>query len=156
MESSSTTVQAPPRPPAYRSVRRVHLLAQAHGDRIARGHGLTMQQWELLVRLRRAGGALDQRELCCGFGVAPATMSALIESAAERGFVVREAHPDDRRRRRIALSATGRQRVEAIPHLGREIATRMTLGFSDEERVTFALLLERAAANLSAGDARWA
>jgi DNA-binding MarR family transcriptional regulator len=113
-----------------------------------------MQQWELLVRLRRAGGALDQRELCCGFGVAPATMSALIESAAERGLVLREAHPDDRRRRRIALSAEGRQRVEAIPHLGREIATRMTLGFSDEERVVFALLLERAAENLSAGAAR--
>src|SRR3978361_879668 len=112
MESPRTTLQAPPRPPAFRSLRRVHLLAQAHGDRIARDHGLTMQQWELLVRLRRAGGALDQRELCCGLGVGPATMSALIEWAAERGFVVREAHPDDRRRRRIALSTMGRQRVE--------------------------------------------
>jgi DNA-binding MarR family transcriptional regulator len=149
MESPRTTLEAPPRPPAFRSLRRVHLLAQAHGDRIARDHGLTMQQWELLVRLRRAGGSLDQRELCCGFGVAPATMSALIESAAERGFVVREAHPDDRRRRRIALSSEGRQRVEAIPHLGREIAARMTVGFSDDERVVFALLLERAAENLS-------
>jgi MarR family transcriptional regulator, transcriptional regulator for hemolysin len=129
----------------------VHLLAQAHGDRIARAHGLTMQQWELLVRLRRAGGALDQRELCCGFGVAPATMSALIESAAERGLVVREAHPGDRRRRRIALSPEGRQRVEAVPHLGRDIATRMTTGFSDEERVLLAVLLERAAENLAAG-----
>ena len=48
----------------------MHRLAQTHGDRIARDHGLTMQQWELLVRLRRAGGSLDQRELCCGFGVA--------------------------------------------------------------------------------------
>src|SRR6476661_221359 len=140
MESSNAAVQAPPRPPAFHSLRRVHLLAQAHGDRVARGHGLTMQQWELLVRLRRAGGALDQRELCCGFGVAPATMSALIESAAERGLVAREAHPGDRRRRRIALSLEGRQRVEAVPHLGREVATRMTTGFTDEERVVLAVL----------------
>jgi MarR family transcriptional regulator for hemolysin len=129
----------------------VHLLAQAYADRIARAHGLTMQQWELLVRLRRAGGSLDQRELCRGSGVSPATMSALIESAAERGFVVREAHPGDRRRRRIALSPEGRVRVEAVPHLGREVATRMTSGFSDEERVMLAILLERAAENLAAG-----
>jgi len=149
MESPSVFIQAPPRPRAFRSLRRVHLLAQAHADRIARDHGLTMQQWELLVRLRRAGGSLDQRELCCGFGVAPATMSALIETAAERGFVVREAHPDDRRRRRIALSAEGRLRVEAVPHLGREIASRMTLGFSEDERLLLAVLLERAAENLS-------
>jgi DNA-binding MarR family transcriptional regulator len=151
VESTRSTTLAAPRPPAFRSLRRVHLLAQAHGDRIARAHGLTMQQWELLVRLRRAGGALDQRELCCGFGVAPATMSALIESAAERGLVVREAHVGDRRRRRIALSPEGRQRVEAVPHLGREIATRMTTGFSDEERLLLAVLLERAAENLAAG-----
>jgi DNA-binding MarR family transcriptional regulator len=153
MESSSSTIQAAPRPRAFRSLRRVHLLAQAHADRIARDHGLTMQQWELLVRLRRAGGSLDQRELCCGFGVAPATMSALIESAAERGFIVREEHPGDRRRRRIALTPEGRQRVEAVPHLGREIAARMTLGFSDQERLLLAVLLERAAENL-AGEAR--
>jgi MarR family transcriptional regulator for hemolysin len=150
MESTtSTATSAPPRPQAFRALRRVHFLAQTHADRVARAHGLTMQQWELLVRLRRAGGALDQRELCCGFGVAPATMSALVDAAAERGFVVRETHPGDRRRRRIALSAEGRSRVEAVPHLGREIATRMTMGFSEDERVLLALLLERAAENLS-------
>jgi MarR family transcriptional regulator for hemolysin len=151
MEFKGSTTLAAPRPAAFRSLRRVHLLAQAHADRIARAHGLTMQQWELLVRLRRAGGSLDQRELCCGFGVAPPTMSALIESAAERGFVVREAHPGDRRRRRIALSPEGRRRVEAVPHLGKEVATRMTIGFSDEERAQLAVLLERAAENLAAG-----
>jgi DNA-binding MarR family transcriptional regulator len=148
--TTTTVTLASPRPRAFRSLRRVHLLAQSHADRIARDHGLTMQQWELLVRLRRAGGSLDQRELCCGFGVAPATMSALIETAFERGFVVREAHPDDRRRRRIALSAEGRRRVEGVPHLGREVATRMTTGFTDEERLLLATLLERAAENLAA------
>jgi DNA-binding MarR family transcriptional regulator len=129
----------------------VHFLAQAHADRVARAHGLTMQQWEMLVRLRRAGGALDQRELCCALGVAPATMSALVDSAAERGLVVREAHPDDRRRRRIALSDEGRRRIEAVPHLGRDIAAVMTVGFSDDERAQLATLLERAAQNLTAG-----
>jgi DNA-binding MarR family transcriptional regulator len=149
--NTATTTATPPRLGAFRGLRRVHFLAQAHADRIARAHGLTMQQWEMLVRLRRAGGALDQRELCCGLGVAPATMSALIDTASERGLVQREAHPDDRRRRRIALSAEGRARVEAVPHLGRDIAAQMTHGFSDEERAQLAILLERAAENLATG-----
>jgi MarR family transcriptional regulator for hemolysin len=152
--TTTTTTRSGARLGAFRSLRRVHFLAQAHADRTARAHGLTMQQWELLVRLRRAGGALDQRELCCGFGVAPATMSALVDSAAERGLVVREAHPGDRRRRRIALSAEGRARVEAVPHLGRDIAAQMTVGFSDAERLQLAVLLERAAENLARESAR--
>jgi DNA-binding MarR family transcriptional regulator len=153
MEFTPTTSAAPPAPTrgAFRNLRRVHFLAQAHADRVARGHGLTMQQWEMLVRLRRAGGALDQRALCCGLGVAPATMSALVDSAAERGLVVREAHPDDRRRRRIALSDEGRSRIEGVPHLGRDIAAVMTVGFTDDERAQLATLLERAAQNLTAG-----
>ncbi len=83
-----------------RDVRRVNRLAQAHADRIARRHGLTMQQWELLVAAALLPGPADQRELCCGFGVTPPTMRALIDSAAERGWIRRSAHPDDRRRRR--------------------------------------------------------
>jgi DNA-binding MarR family transcriptional regulator len=155
MEAATTPQQAPTAPGvprgAFRGLRRVHFLAQAQADRIARAHGLTMQQWELLVRLRRAGGSLDQRELCCGLGVAPATMSALIDSACERGLVAREAHPGDRRRRRVTLSDAGRSRIEEVPHLGREIAAVMTLGFSDAEREEFARLLERAARNLQDG-----
>jgi DNA-binding MarR family transcriptional regulator len=152
MEMTTTpTLATTPRVGAFRGLRRVHFLAQAHADRVARAHGLTMQQWEMLVRLRRAGGALDQRELCCGLGVAPATMSALVDTATERGLVVREPHPDDRRRRRIALSAEGRARVEAVPHLGRDIAARMTDGFTDAERTQLAVLLARAAENLATG-----
>jgi DNA-binding MarR family transcriptional regulator len=153
--TAPTETPAPPAPRgAFRGLRRVHFLAQAQADRIARAHGLTMQQWELLVRLRRAGGALDQRELCGGLGVAPATLSALIDAACERGLVAREAHPGDRRRRRVTLSDEGRRRIEEVPHLGREIAAVMTLGFSEAERAEFARLLERAAHNLSGGCCR--
>ena len=88
-----------------RDVRRVNRLAQVHADRIARRHGLTMQQWELLTRLRCCPGPADQRELCGSFGVTPPTLSALIDSAEERGWIRRSAHPDDRRRRQIELTA---------------------------------------------------
>lgn len=150
MESSASATLAAPRPRAFSSLRRVHRLAQAHGDRIARDHGLTMQQWELLARLRRAGGAVDLRELCCSFGVAPPTLSALVDTAEVRGWILRSPHPDDRRRRRVELTAAGEEALAAAPHLGREVGRRMTAGFSEDERTLLAGLLERCATNLEA------
>ncbi|HYX83990.1 MAG TPA: MarR family transcriptional regulator [Gaiellales bacterium] len=144
----TSRAQAPPRPPALRAVRRVDRLAQAAADRIAREHGLTMQQWELLTRLRHAGGELDLRELCCNIGVAPPTLSALVDAAEERGWIRRVPHPGDRRRRRVELTAAGERALQRAPHLGHEVGRRMTAGFSADEREQLAVLLERCAANL--------
>lgn len=126
------------------------LLAQAHADRVGREHGLTMQQWELLAHLRRAGGELDVRTLCCGLGVAPPTLSALTDGAEARGWIERRAHPDDRRRRVLALTPAGAELVERVPHLGREVGRTLTHGLDASERQTLARLLERAARNLEA------
>jgi DNA-binding MarR family transcriptional regulator len=131
-----------------RDVRRVHRLAQTHGDRIARRHGMTLGQWELLRRLRCCSGPADQRELCCAFGVTPPTLTALIDSAEERGWIRRIPHPDDRRRRRIELTGAGAEAIAALPHLGREIDDAMTAGFSERELDRMAALLRRAAENL--------
>jgi len=137
-----------PRHAVLRDVRRVNRLAQAHADRIARRHGMTMQQWELLRRLRCCSGPADQRELCCAFGVTPPTLTALIDSAEDRGWIRRIPHPDDRRRRRIELTAAGAEAIAALPHLGREVDEAMTDGFSERELNRLAVLLRRAAENL--------
>jgi DNA-binding MarR family transcriptional regulator len=135
-------------PTVLRHVRRVTRLAQVHADRIARRHGMTMQQWELLSRLRCCSGPADQRELCGSFGVTPPTLTALIDSAEERGWIRRSEHPGDRRRRRIELTDAGAELVAAVPHLGRAVDGTMTTGFSAAERRQLARLLERAAQNL--------
>ena len=137
-----------PRPAVLRGVRRVNRLAQVHADRIARRHGMTMQQWELLTRLRCCTGPADQHELCRSFGVTPPTLSALIDSAAERGWIRRSPHPGDRRRRVIELTPAGAAVIAAVPHLGREVDDAMTAGFSPAELDRMAALLKRAAANL--------
>jgi DNA-binding MarR family transcriptional regulator len=142
-------VTAPPaaRPPIAAQLRRLNQQAQWLADRVAREHGLTAQQWELLARLRRAGGSLDQRELCCRFGVAPPTLTALIDSAERHGWVERLPHPDDRRRRRIALTERGAELAQ-VPPPGREVARRLTAGFSAAEEAQLRALLARAARNL--------
>jgi DNA-binding MarR family transcriptional regulator len=150
--NTQTPTTAPPDSPAHavlRDVRRVNRLAQAHADRIARRHGMTMQQWELLRRLRCCDGRADQRELCCSFGVTPPTLSVLIDSAEERGWIRRTPHPDDRRRRLIELTAAGARQIASLPHLSREVDSAMTAGFSGRELERLAALLDRAARNLA-------
>jgi DNA-binding MarR family transcriptional regulator len=150
--NTPTPTTPPTDSPAHavlRDVRRVNRLAQAHADRIARRHGMTMQQWELLRRLRCCDGPADQRELCCSFGVTPPTLSVLIDSAEERGWIRRTPHPDDRRRRLIELTAAGARQIAELPHLGREVDAAMTAGFSDRELGRLAALLDRAAKNLA-------
>jgi DNA-binding MarR family transcriptional regulator len=142
------TVVASARPLTLAGLRQAHLLAQLLGDRIARGHGVTMQQWELLNRLHCAGGAADQRDLCCDFGVTPPTLTALVDAAERRGWIARRPHPDDRRRRRVELTPAGRDVVERTPDLAREIERRMTAGLSDDECAALAALLRRAAVTL--------
>jgi DNA-binding MarR family transcriptional regulator len=136
------------RPLTFAGLRQAHLLAQLLGDRIARSHGVTLQQWELLHRLHCAGGAADQRDLCCDFGVTPPTLTALVDAAERRGWIARRPHPDDRRRRRLELTAAGQEVVDRTPHLAREIDERMTAGLTDQEREVLAALLRRAATSL--------
>ena len=75
---------------------------------------------------------------------------ALVDTAEERGWIVRSPHPADRRRRRVELTPAGAGAIAAAPHLGREVGKRMTAGFSDDERTQLAGLLERCATNLEA------
>jgi DNA-binding MarR family transcriptional regulator len=142
------STDAPPRPRVVQTLRRVNRLVQQSGDRIAREHGLTMQQWELLARLGRSGGPVDHRRLACALHVTPPTLSALVDAVAERGLVERRAHPDDRRRRLVALTPAGEARLAETPHIGRMVGMRLLAGFTREEREQLALLLERAAQNL--------
>jgi DNA-binding MarR family transcriptional regulator len=147
----STPTSHHPRPRPFALLRRASALAQAQADRLAREEGLTMQQWELLMRLRHAPAPLDQRALGCAMAVTPPTVTALVDAAEERGLVRREPHPQDRRRRLVALTDAGQAALTRAPHLGREVGRRMTRGFTDEERALLADLLERCAGNLRDG-----
>ena len=142
------STDAPPRPRVVQTLRRVNRLVQQAGDRIAREHGLTMQQWELLARLTRAGAPADQARLACGLHVSAPTLTALVDTVSERGLVERQAHPDDRRRRLVVLTDEGRSQLERTPHVGRTVGQRMLTGFTRDERDQLAALLQRCAENL--------
>ncbi|TAG79002.1 MAG: MarR family transcriptional regulator [Burkholderiales bacterium] len=76
---------------------------------------LTPIQFALLAELERASG-VDQVTLAALIAVDVATFGQVVTRLEERGLVVRESDPVDRRRKRLALTSAGRSCLKrAIP-----------------------------------------
>jgi DNA-binding MarR family transcriptional regulator len=79
---------------------------------------LTMQQLRTLMILSFRGSASGQ-ELADGLGVHLSTVTGLINRLLARGLVKRGEDPNDRRVRRVRLSAEGTQLMQHMRDAGR-------------------------------------
>lgn len=78
-------------------------------------HGLEVWEFDVLAALRRAGQPyqLSPGELLAQTHVTSGTMTNRVDRMSERGLVSRSTRPDDGRRVRVQLTASGKQRVDA-------------------------------------------
>ncbi len=86
----------------------------------------------------------SQRELAAATGVTEQTMSRILERMERTGYVTRIAHPGDRRRHVISLTAAGRSVLAdaADPAPAEEMATRgLTPEQVDELRALLTLMV---------------
>jgi DNA-binding MarR family transcriptional regulator len=79
---------------------------------------LTMQQLRTLMILSFRGSASGQ-ELADGLGVHLSTVTGLINRLLARGLVERGEDPDDRRVRRVRLTAEGTRLIQQMRDAGR-------------------------------------
>ncbi len=79
--------------------------------RYVRNSGLSMAQFSLLMRLYHGGGC-EVHDIGREFGVSSAAASQLVDRLVQGGLVARTENPEDRRARRIALSAKGRALID--------------------------------------------
>lgn len=101
--------------------------------------GLTESRAHLLYVLQ-ASGPCTQRSLAEALGVAPRTITGLVDALVETGFVSREPHPTDRRARFVTLTDHGA-----------EVAGGLDVGRSELAEALFADLHEGELAALIAG-----
>lgn len=89
-----------------------------HAIELAEGPSrLTMAQWRCLQMIAR--GSTLTTHLARAMGVAVPTMTSMIDGLSERGLVVRQPDPTDRRQVRITLTGAGDTilaRYQAIMH----------------------------------------
>ena len=99
------------------------LMSRDMTDGLAR-LGLTGSRAHVMWELQRRGPS-TQRVLADAVGVAPRTMTTLVDALVATGFVTREPHPSDRRATLVTFTdrgrATGRALVEDHHILAREL-----------------------------------
>jgi MarR family transcriptional regulator, transcriptional regulator for hemolysin len=102
-------------------------------DRRLRPLGLTRVQWQALLWLSRAGGALMQHELAALLDIgAPATV-ALVDRMERDSLVVRTAVPGDRRRNAVTITPAARKLQKAIDTAAAGLRRDILGGLTREE-----------------------
>lgn len=108
--------------PHDKSAEDFHLVAEAMRDfylrshrlidRIMTGQGASLARAKLLIYIERQGPSRSI-DLASSFGYAPRTVTEAIDGMERDGLVRRDPDPDDRRAKRITLTAEGMVAVKA-------------------------------------------
>jgi MarR family transcriptional regulator, lower aerobic nicotinate degradation pathway regulator len=100
-------------------IRRLHQIAVAIFLQETEAHGLTPVQYAAMQAVGNAPG-IDQRTLAGTIGFDTSTIGGVIDRLEARGLVQRNASPNDRRVRLLALTDTGLALLQAtIPAMQR-------------------------------------
>lgn len=114
--------------------------------------GLTDASWAPLVRLAEDGDGVSQIVLASRLGLDASSLVRLIDILESGGLAERQVDPEDRRARRIVLTAKGRAEYARIRQLLDEIEQPL-LGDIEDNRIEmlmagFAQIEQRIAARL--------
>ncbi|MGH0037888.1 MAG: MarR family winged helix-turn-helix transcriptional regulator [Myxococcota bacterium] len=109
---------------------------------------LNLTQASLLVFVHEAG-PLHQTQLARRLGQGRAATGSTVDQLERRGLVERQPDPHDRRAWLVTLTAAGKERVDPITEIDRELRAELRLDISHGERQQLAGLLLRLQANLA-------
>jgi MarR family transcriptional regulator for hemolysin len=103
-------------------------LLRTFADQRARQFGMTRAQWAVLVRLEHAEG-LKQSELAELLDLQPITLTRLVDRLCANGLIERRADPNDRRAKRLYLTAQARPLMDRLAELGGDMMATVLEGF---------------------------
>jgi len=122
------------------ALRFAYLAMHRRADAVMARFGVTADQFVLLASLAEAD-ALTQQELARRFSSDASTVWAMLALLEERGFVVRAAHPSDRRARCVSLTPKGRRALERMKVGSDDVRARILDALGPEQVDTLKNLL---------------
>ncbi len=114
-----------------------------------RAHGLTAQQFWVLVNIEEAKGP-SLGEIAARLRMDAPTASRAVGQLLKRALVKAEGDRGDRRRLRLKLTTAGRVRLAPLRELAAELRTAPLEGLSREEEETLRGLLRKIISNMEA------
>lgn len=106
---------------------------RAELDRRLVGLGLSQARWLVLLHLARFDELPTQRELAQSVGVEGPTLARLLDSLEAQDLVSRQAVPEDRRAKKIALSPLAQPLIEKIEAISTELRNELFAGIDEED-----------------------
>ena len=110
--------------------------------------GLNLTQASLLAFLHQAG-PLRQTQLARRLGQGRAATGALVDQLESRDLVERQPDPEDRRAWLVTITPRGKELVEPINEIDRELREELRRDIPRSERQQLAQLLLKLQANLA-------
>ncbi len=107
-------------------------LLRTYVDQQAGRLGMTRAQWVVLARLERSEG-LKQSELAEMLDIQPITLTRLVDRLCENGMVERRSDPNDRRAKRLFLTAQARPLMDRLAVLGEQAMANVLPGIDDDD-----------------------
>lgn len=118
-------------------------------DRKSQELGLTRSQWSVLASLKRCDGA-QQKTLARLMDITPMTLARHIDRLAADGWVLRQDDPDDRRAKRVYLTAKANSILMQLQALGQQVRSEALAGIAPEQEEMLLKWLMQMRSNLSA------
>jgi MarR family 2-MHQ and catechol resistance regulon transcriptional repressor len=136
---------------AFRSLMKVSNLVSAVAEkRLDRQHlSMSKMRLLLLLRLRENEGMLPS-ELSKLQGVMPNTISSLLASMNQAGWIERVTHPADRRKRIIRITNMGKRVLDEVVPTHRDLLHELFGNFSEDDKLTLTTLLDKLIDNVQA------
>ncbi|HEY2185537.1 MAG TPA: MarR family transcriptional regulator [Xanthobacteraceae bacterium] len=122
-------------------------LLRTCADHRAAQFGMSRAKWAVLARLDRFEG-LKQAELADMLDLQPISLTRLLDSLCENGLIERRPDPDDRRAKRLFLTAAARPLLERLGDLGEELMATALAGLDREEQTALLARLATVKENL--------
>jgi MarR family transcriptional regulator for hemolysin len=113
------------------SLNDVARMLRTYADQKASQFGITRAQWAVLVRLDRFEG-LKQAELAEMLDLQPISLTRLLDRLCDSGLIERRPDPNDRRAKRLYLTAAARPLLVRLGDLGEELMTTALAGVDRE------------------------
>lgn len=121
-------------------IRRLHQIAVAIFLQETEATGLTPVQYAALQAVANQP-ELDQRTLARSIGLDTSTLGGVVDRLEARGLLLRNAAPDDRRVRRLTLTADGRAALAAAVPAMLRAQERILAPLPARERAEFMRML---------------
>jgi DNA-binding MarR family transcriptional regulator len=118
-------------------------------DEFVKPLGVTRSQWWVLAYLSRHDGMI-QSDLAAMLDLGRAALGGLIDRLESSGLLERRADAQDRRAKRVYLSAAGHRIVKEMRVHSHAMSERILEGLDRQDRLVLADLLSRVKGNLLA------